>query len=144
VKVLEKLVKANPHIVAFRWNQYTPHFNDGDVCEFSVNDLEVQFDQVIAGKGDVVAKETEDDEDEDSGDWVQFGEYGDSMEEYFTERKDVLNFEEIDKLESAVSSAYEIHERLQGMDDALLQAFGDHTEVTVTRNGIETEEYEHE
>lgn len=28
-----------PEAVAFTWNQYTPHFNDGEPCLFRVNDL---------------------------------------------------------------------------------------------------------
>jgi hypothetical protein len=27
----------NPHVVSINWNQYTPYFNDGDVCTFSAN-----------------------------------------------------------------------------------------------------------
>lgn len=28
-----------PNIEAFKWNQYTPYFNDGDACTFGVADL---------------------------------------------------------------------------------------------------------
>ena len=28
----------NPAITAVVWTQYTPYFNDGDTCEFSVNE----------------------------------------------------------------------------------------------------------
>ena len=30
---------AAPEIAALRWRQYTPYFNDGEPCTFSVNDL---------------------------------------------------------------------------------------------------------
>jgi hypothetical protein len=32
--------EKNPKIVAIAWTQYTPYFNDGDPCEFSVHDFE--------------------------------------------------------------------------------------------------------
>ena len=28
-----------PDVARISWSQYTPHFNDGDVCEFEVGDL---------------------------------------------------------------------------------------------------------
>lgn len=31
----------HPKLLGFRWTQYTPYFNDGDSCEFEVNDLEI-------------------------------------------------------------------------------------------------------
>lgn len=33
-----KFWEENPAIKAVTWNQYAPYFNDGDPCEFSVND----------------------------------------------------------------------------------------------------------
>lgn len=38
----------HPEIVAFGWTQYTPYFNDGDTCEFSVGDLYVTKDAEVA------------------------------------------------------------------------------------------------
>lgn len=31
-----------PEVAAYRWTQYTPYFNDGEPCEFRLNDLEWQ------------------------------------------------------------------------------------------------------
>lgn len=45
-----------PEVLAYRWTQYTPYFNDGEPCEFRVNDLE------WSGK---VEGEEGDEEDED-------------------------------------------------------------------------------
>lgn len=147
VGILKDLVTANSHILALRWNQYTPYFDDGDTCEFSVNSLEIQFDDVITGAGDKAGnkKSKEDDEDEDAeSEWVDFGEYGEDLKEYFEKRKDVLNYKDLDELEKAVKAAYDIHEKLQTMESVLLLAFGDHTQVTVTRKGIETDSYDHD
>lgn len=32
-----------PKLEAVKWTQYTPYFNDGDTCEFGVNDHECKF-----------------------------------------------------------------------------------------------------
>lgn len=32
-----KYFEKYPTLDSFAWNQYTPYFNDGDTCEFSVN-----------------------------------------------------------------------------------------------------------
>lgn len=32
-----------PGVSAVRWTQYTPHFNDGDPCRFSVHDADILF-----------------------------------------------------------------------------------------------------
>jgi hypothetical protein len=34
-----KFFDANPSITELRWTQYTPYFNDGGVCSFSVNNF---------------------------------------------------------------------------------------------------------
>lgn len=52
---LQEFLAANPEIRAIQWRQYTPYFNDGEPCEFSVNDVEYQF----------ANKEYEDEENED-------------------------------------------------------------------------------
>lgn len=38
-KYFDKLFELNPEIAAFKWTQYTPHFNDGDPCCFGVYDI---------------------------------------------------------------------------------------------------------
>lgn len=32
-----------PTVEAFRWQQYTPYFNDGEACEFGVHGIEIQL-----------------------------------------------------------------------------------------------------
>lgn len=47
-EVFEKV----PEVQSIRWQQYTPYFNDGDACEFSVNDPSYKFDGVDEEAGD--------------------------------------------------------------------------------------------
>jgi len=39
-----------PNVTKLTWTQYTPYFNDGDPCVFSVNDLNVYDETCVEGK----------------------------------------------------------------------------------------------
>ncbi len=41
VDAFTEFFKSHPEVEAVRWTQYTPHFNDGDACEFSRNEFYV-------------------------------------------------------------------------------------------------------
>jgi hypothetical protein len=43
---------ANPTVKGVRWSQYTPYFNDGDVCRFSVHDFDFKVDGAADDTGD--------------------------------------------------------------------------------------------
>lgn len=96
--------KACPSIEKIRWTQYTPYFNDGEPCEFSVGDRQFKI-------GD---------------DWLDaYDNWPDG------ERERVLK---ADKVFDAPI-----------FEDVFEVTFGDHTRVTVLRDGtFEVEEYEHD
>lgn len=37
IEISKKLFEEYPKLNSFSWTQYAPYFNDGDICEFSVN-----------------------------------------------------------------------------------------------------------
>lgn len=41
-----------PEVVAVRWEQYTPYFNDGDACEFTAHDARVKLVGAADDAGD--------------------------------------------------------------------------------------------
>jgi hypothetical protein len=43
LEVFKDFWEGNPEIESLCWTQYAPHFNDGDACVFSVNDIEISF-----------------------------------------------------------------------------------------------------
>jgi hypothetical protein len=102
-----------------RWTQYTPYYNDGDPCVFQVHDLYGYTDQ--------------DDPDAFDGtvyDWSsprylkpQFG----------------------DKAEEVLKDFGALTKEFSGVPEDVMQGlFGDHARVTVTREGLDVEEYEHD
>lgn len=41
VEVYKPLFEKHSNVESIRWTQYTPYFNDGESCEFGVNDIEL-------------------------------------------------------------------------------------------------------
>lgn len=116
--VFREFFEAHPACAAVRWRQYTPFFNDGDSCEFRVGDLLVKM--VDAPEG-------------------YEGDYGDGFDEAFLYPSSEAN--RSDAFKAAAPALKEIG-RID--DDFFEMAFGDHAQVTATRDGFEVEEYEHE
>lgn len=120
-----------PGVEAVKWTQYTPYFNDGDACEFGLNDPTVRL------VGD----------DEEAGDYgdgfrsvYDFWEYpNDGSYDY--SKRTYIEFEGVD-----VPALYE---KLSNFNTARFEAvaqanFGDHAEVTATKAGFNVEYYEHD
>lgn len=133
-----------PQVTHLKWNQYTPYFNDGESCTFSVNDL-----------FGFLGTEEEDDYEGSLPDYYveQVAEYrttgiNSAWSEWTKTRVVEKNAEypedisvslQMDKDFDALVKAFD-----QIPDDIMLELFGDHTEITVTREGLDVEEYSHD
>lgn len=113
-------LKTYPEIDKLVWNQFTPYFNDGDTCEFSVNELRAHL-----------ANTESDDEDEDEDEY-----YGDG---WFAADDDNEGITVATR-----KALLELSEAFADAETDLLAAFGDHVEVIVSKDGIDVEEFEHE
>jgi hypothetical protein len=143
-------VLHDPDIHSFGWRQYTPYFNDGEPCVFSVDnvwyltvgDAEDEADHKqwaesyytweqehgyagSRGFAEVIVENVYSDEDRR---WVR--------RERPNPRYDQARFERCEALSQALYS--------DKFDLALLSAFGDHAIVTINKNKITVEYYEHE
>lgn len=131
-------VLDDPLIESFGWQQYTPYFNDGDPCEFGVHSPWFRT--------------TEDDEDADTYDLaVDYGAHptlGDTEDTYEGNYPNRVLVSSIYQgaHEATYRACRELSAAIGGgaFEDALLVAFGDHAEVTVTRSGIQVDFYEHD
>lgn len=128
---LEPLITAllfAPDVEAIRWRQYTPYFNDGDVCEFGVQDVYVRTADTDPEGGDY--------EDGFVGAWELRGPgHYDDKYTWVSEGEVHPAYAALKALGVISSGAF---------DHALIDLFGDHAEVTVTKDGIEVEYYEHD
>lgn len=130
--------KLNPGITTVRWTQYTPYFNDGEPCEFGVND--VYFSNVKPDDLENLSSYGEyegDDEDTFSGSAYQFSADREYCRELQTKAYKVgVNTASITDLSTLIGSA--------DMKDILLMMFDDHVCVTATCDGFDVEEYNHD
>ena len=134
-KIFTDLTKTifedHPKVKSFGWNQYTPYFNDGDTCYFSVNTDYIQIN------GEPV----------DESEWISetkitnYGTWNREKREY-EGRTEVPNLDYDPEL---VAASDEIREFLRNFDeDFFMSQFGDHAEITVTEDGVSVDEYEHD
>jgi len=122
----------NPSVKAIVWNQYTPYFNDGDTCEFSVN--EPSFTNA---EGDDL-------------DDISWGEYNGERDDIWaaeawtinnTKIKEPGSFADIDE-----QSCYNFSNIITSSDmqDVMLAMFGDHVTVVATTDGFNVVGYDHD
>lgn len=116
----------NPGVNALRWTQYTPYFNDGDACVFSVGDV-----YFTNAKGEQL---------DDVSSW---GEYEGDDENVWTESyisylagKEGVDIASCRFLSEMISSSE--------MEDIMYNMFGDHVCVTASREGIDVTDHHHE
>lgn len=115
--LLSEFIKANPQVKAVKWTQYTPYFNDGDPCTFSIHEPEFYFEG-----GDL---------DGDGYSAWCFG-HADYRPSY-----DVCSAATAEACKSVAKA-------LEGIEEALEECFGDHVKVIVTAEGVSVDEYDHD
>ena len=129
----------NPGLTAVKWTQYTPYFNDGDPCVFGVNDViftNAEDHENVSPWGDYEG------EDEDVfatwsiADLLKESTYAISEKE----RKAALKI--IDKIDEQACNEFSL--AVSQLDDVMKDMFGDHVQVTLTRDGFDIEDYDHD
>lgn len=162
IEDLEPVFRAlidDPNVHSFGWTQYTPYFNDGDTCEFGVGE------PWLRTVDDVDRDDLDDYNFEVSGYHPTLGWHDsvrcDLSEEELAAKRDkytsrgwsssyVATYEYRDvPREPKYPETLERAKKLGGIqlyefEYAMKQAFGDHARVTVTKDGITIDEYDHE
>lgn len=119
-------------ITEFGWRQYTPYFNDGDPCVFGVsgtwfhtvdNDADTDLEDLTLGYNLSVANR-------------RWNDRALKWDEVVLAPNKAALHAKCRTLEAAVEGG-EFY-------NVLLEAFGDHAQVTVQRNGITVGFYEHD
>lgn len=146
-------VLDQPGILAVRWNQYTPYFNDGEPCEFNIYSIYFAFDsketaqsvpthdRELYSYGNVEIGDEYFPMFEGDG-MVRFGEWKWSKgERTYTEFPEArANASDLQRVVHDFTQAIIGGEYL----DVLLEAFGDHAEVTVLKDKILVESCDHD
>lgn len=134
---------ANPEIGQIRWRQYTPYFNDGDTCEFGVNDPAfLPNRQSMSMLPEDVSSSLKETSDEDMDD------YSDVCA--VIKRNTTLHYDPKGKREptererSLLDACANMGGLIQGLDETMKGIFGDHVQVAATAGGFDVAEYEHD
>lgn len=114
--LLQQFITDFPEVRQVRWTQYSPYFNDGEACVFSLHTFGFYFE-------------------------------GDDLDDSVYEHE-IYRYEDFDKKEvcspETFSACCELERQLRQVEGELESLFGDHAQVTVTADGVDVEEYDHD
>lgn len=142
--------EQNPLAHSIEWTQYTPYFNDGDACEFTLSEVYVTF-----GNAEEVEElgYADDDHMLAYGDYsylksfVDYREgkkvyysYADELEESPTLK--LLNEMPIEDLKAMFQRAKGVISQVHQLEGFLEALFDGNARVKITRTGIEVDDYE--
>lgn len=127
----EYIFNKYPELESFGWTQYTPYFNDGESCMFYAN---IDYLKI-------------NDEYADDSDWISpmnIVKYGDWNREFkiYEGREEEPNPNYNQKLVDAYNEICNFLDHFD--DDFYLSKFGDHAEITVTKDSLTIEDYDHD
>lgn len=149
----QELFARIPEIEEFSWTQYTPYFNDGDECVFSVDTdaRRVKFTGGACIRPDEIYIRTNkwDSTTRTSID-LPISEVQKQIENYELEDCDTDETIKLVDLPASYDRIREISRDISNFlssysDSYMKSTFGDHTQVTLNRNtGTSTDEYSHD
>jgi len=138
--ITKEFFEKNPGITGVVWTQYTPYFNDGETCEFSVNDC--TFTNAPIDELDNISWGDYDGDTE--GVWAteNVAHVLSTDREYYKEMRELIMSKggvdpESCKLFSDAICSSE-------MEDVMLAMFGDHVKVIATRTGFDVDDFSHD
>jgi hypothetical protein len=160
----------NPSVVAIRWTQYTPYWQDGDTCTFSAEDPELQLfatdedddeERYFQGhQGLLRTKGYREGEIKEIEAEIAAGQP--AKKDYWSRPRTQKDIDEaraeIARIDAQIEKAggveayakivadFEVAANvIKSIKDADLEiVFNDHVQVFVTKDGITVEEYEHD
>lgn len=120
-----------PTLESFGWTQYTPYFNDGDTCIFSANTEYIKINGEYGEESDWISPTK----------IISWGDWN-SVTRKYENRVEEPN----ESYNSILSECYdEITGFLSNFDNQFyLAKFGDHAEITVTKEGFTIEDCDHD
>lgn len=144
-----------PELRSIQWTQYTPYWNDGDVCHFSVHEFDISVGTDEQGlKAQIEDKKAQQKLAADRGAWKTAQNLQDDIDELeallagggedysYGESIYSLKKDKDPRTQEMVKAVIALQRELP--DDVLEDVFGDHVSVVATREGFKVKEYEHE
>jgi hypothetical protein len=133
-KLFQPFFDNNLKIDSIQWTQYTPHFNDGDACEFGINEAYIGLKT-----SDVMSLQLERKDSTHNLDQVIY------LDAYdFSIYKDGKSTFPTPECKELKQQCNDISSTLYELTDLCKSAFGDHAQITISRTSIEVDEYDHD
>lgn len=147
VPITKEFFNEVPLVQAVVWTQYTPYFNDGDECVFSVH--EPNF--VVSGfDPDELESPYEYEDDEkyrtlSTGNWIEdiarYREYKNADWAKSSIEKLEQNIKDYPGYDAKITAFADF---LQSNEELLNDLYGDHVAVYLTEDNVVVEEYDHD
>lgn len=148
-EAIKEIFKKNPGLESFSFDEYAPHWNDGDECVFSVHldDMRVNDEEdpecvyTLEHLNELLSEKNA-----ESRIIMELSDTKKDKWDIERLKRDLESIKTRDPKKVAETYGYKkaIHELLSGIDDSVFERmFGEGT-VTVTRDGITVEECEHD
>jgi hypothetical protein len=158
-EMMQQFFIETPRCQAITWTQYTPYFNDGEECTFSVNDI--YFVENGFDPDERMSPYDYEYTDEESGIktinvGAQHGdiEYyrnaalkydeGSNNYEYYLDRADKIEKTLAEDNDGTLERCNMMKNVINSNEDLMRALFGDHCAVYLTRDGSIVDEYSHE
>lgn len=151
---LEPLLRAvlnDPRIHTIGWTQYTPYFNDGEPCEFSVGQPWFTTTGLPKLDEETGAPTDQHDLGEDDDDFEGYSYEMSTYSRHPTLGGVLSRYNQPEQPyagpdEALWNACKELSDAIEGgeFEDELLEAFGDHAEVRIRASGITVDGYSHD
>lgn len=169
----QQLFATAPEIESVFWVQYTPYFNDGEPCTFCVADIEYQLEgEDCDGEGSYLYNQSDLESAlrslenvkayvADPNAWIEaykqenpyctyrfIRPYPSTVEEAQADVDRISNQlnrfsdEDRQRINTAFKDFYSVVQAIP--EDILQQVFGDHVKVSITKQGLDVDHYDHD
>jgi hypothetical protein len=135
--LFDEFFEKTPECKVVTWTQYTPYFNDGDPCTFSVHEMHFG------------TKDLDEDESSSLPKYPEGAEHGFEtawgLEYYAKKEGRAVDANVLAVRKKVESNGGDLESSLSGLSDVMESAFGDGVQVVVTRErGFEVREISHD
>lgn len=145
--LFKEFFEQNPNVYALQWAQYTPYFNDGDPCTFSVGDVAMAL-RPLTEDSDIWNGYPADYEESEGNEKTWFDSYELARCRDWKADPKVYDltaeFIAAGGTQELYDSYKAVNKFVAGQQDLMEALFGDHVVVRATPTDIVTEEYEHD
>ena len=131
--IIKLFFEASPNVKLVTWHQYTPYFNDGEACTFSVGDIYIKLKTEQEKSTGILEPE-------------EYVRWYDDADGYYYIYRDVKKMSEDLKipLEEA-ENLRSLSTLINSLEDNLLATFGDHKSIIFFADGkMEITTFDHD